>query len=237
MNNLKKTIVVLAGVGLVAGITTSAMAAIPGTSDHLYHVCLPNTGALKTAFFIDKDAGTTCPANYTEKTWNQTGPAGPAGPAGATGATGPKGDTGDTGATGPVGPKGDTGDKGDIGETGPQGPAGSSATVNSKWGQVTATVNSSTVNSHGIFFTSIQCPNDGKILNGAYEFLDSVDHTLADDSPGAGATAAPVVVFNGPGMLSGDDDHVSSDRWSFAVKNLAGVSRIKLAILCTVDPF
>ena len=114
MNKRKKIWTGLAALGLVSGVTTASVAAIPDSTDHEYHICLPNTGSLKTAFFIDKEAGTNCPASYTEKVFNQTGPQGPAGPVGPTGATGAKGDKGDTGA------------KGETGDTGPQGPKGES---------------------------------------------------------------------------------------------------------------
>lgn len=129
---------VLAAIGSAAalGLTTwggVAVAAIPNSGTGVYTMCMPNTGTLRTALFIDKQSGGTCPANYTEKTFNQTGPVGPAGAAGATGAAGAKGDKGDagstgpagaTGATGPAGAKGDTGSAGASGSVGPVGPAG-----------------------------------------------------------------------------------------------------------------
>lgn len=90
MKFTKKTIAVgVATVFAVGGIGTfAAHAAIPNSTTHQYSVCLPNVGTLKTAFFIDKEAGTNCPAGYTEKTWNQAGPAGPPGPAGPVGPAG-----------------------------------------------------------------------------------------------------------------------------------------------------
>lgn len=121
---------VLVAVAAAFGLTTwggAAFASIPDSGTGVYTVCMPNTGTLRTALFIDKQAGTTCPANYTEKTWNHTGPAGPAGPVGAVGATGAKGDpgaTGPAGTTGPTGPAGSKGDTGSAGVAGPVGPAG-----------------------------------------------------------------------------------------------------------------
>lgn len=129
--NRKQRILIGCGIVIVAaGVSTPlAMAAIPDSSTGVYTICLPNTGTLKTAFFIDKQAGVTCPASYTEKTWNHTGPTGPAGPTGAVGATGAKGDKGDTGNTGPAGAKGDTGAAGAVGPAGADGAKGDTGAV------------------------------------------------------------------------------------------------------------
>jgi hypothetical protein len=77
--------VTLAVAGAGAGV---ASATIPSSSGNVYHACVNNTGPLHSVYMIDKDKGESCFAGYTEKTWNQTGPAGPAGP------QGPQGDPG-----------------------------------------------------------------------------------------------------------------------------------------------
>lgn len=78
----------IAGALALAGVGGVAYSAIPSTTGSVYHACVNNTGPLHSVYMIDKDAGESCFGGYTEKTWNQTGPAGPAG---ATGATGPAG--------------------------------------------------------------------------------------------------------------------------------------------------
>lgn len=129
MRRARLVVAAVAALGL-ATWGGQALASVPDSGTGVYTICLPNTGTLKTAFFIDKQGGVTCPSGYSEKTWNQAGPAGATGPAGAvgaTGATGAKGDAGNTGpagATGPAGPAGAKGDTGSAGVAGPVGPAG-----------------------------------------------------------------------------------------------------------------
>lgn len=87
---LRNKIVVATGaLALLAGGT--AYAAIPDSDDGEFHACVSNTGSLKTIVMIDKQAGTNCPSNYTEKVWNQQGPAGPQGPQGEPGEQGSDG--------------------------------------------------------------------------------------------------------------------------------------------------
>ena len=73
--------------------------AIPDSDDHEYHMLISNTGAYKTPFIIDKQAGTAALPGYTEKVWNQTGPAGPAGAPGVAGEPGPQGEPGINGSS------------------------------------------------------------------------------------------------------------------------------------------
>jgi hypothetical protein len=64
--------------------------AIPDSDDGEFHIQIPTTGAYKTAFFFDKQAGTGVLPGYTEKVFNQQGPPGP---------QGSQGDPGQNGAT------------------------------------------------------------------------------------------------------------------------------------------
>lgn len=88
MNRKAKISAIAASALALAGIAGGAYAAIPSTTGSVYHACVNNTGPLHSVYMIDKDAGESCFGGYTEKTWNQTGPAGATG---ATGATGPAG--------------------------------------------------------------------------------------------------------------------------------------------------
>jgi Collagen triple helix repeat (20 copies) len=98
-----------------------SMAAIPDSTDGTFHACVrtnPMNGTHDIRM-IDKEAGESCASGYTEKTWNQVGPAGPVGPKGDDGATGPQGEPGQNGAQGPQGPQGP---EGPVGPQGPEGP-------------------------------------------------------------------------------------------------------------------
>lgn len=88
MNRKAKLISIAAGIIALGGAAGGAYAAIPSSSDGVFHACVNNTGPVRSIYMLNKDAGETCIGGYTEKTWNQTGPAGATG---ATGATGPAG--------------------------------------------------------------------------------------------------------------------------------------------------
>jgi hypothetical protein len=97
-----KVITALAGATLLGGVGATALAAIPDSDDQEFHACVPTTGTLRSIFLFDKQATPNpCPSGYTEKVWNQTGPAGVQGPVGPQGIAGP---------TGPQGPQGEPGE-------------------------------------------------------------------------------------------------------------------------------
>lgn len=103
MNRKTKIIATTAAALAAVGVAGGAYAAIPSTGTNVFHACVLNTGPTHTMYMLDKDTTPSCIAGYTEKTWNQTGPAGAAGVAGPAGAKGDKGDTGAAGADGASG--------------------------------------------------------------------------------------------------------------------------------------
>lgn len=92
------TATVLAAVGVVSVAT----GAIP-SGDGTINACYGNDGSVRV---IDKEAGKSCPKNWTPLSWSQRGLQGPPGEPGA---PGEDGTDGQDGAAGPSGPKGDPG--------------------------------------------------------------------------------------------------------------------------------
>jgi hypothetical protein len=109
----------LVAAGAVAG---AAITASPVDSAGVIHGCYGQTNADGTTHnVVLQNDGTTCPANMTPITWNQTGPAGAQGAQGPQGPAGPAGPTGATGATGQQGVPGPAGAPGPAGPAGPPG--------------------------------------------------------------------------------------------------------------------
>jgi hypothetical protein len=93
--------------GLVAGLAATGIvmivqAAIPDPNG-VIHACYRSNGNLR---LVDKSS---CTANETAISWNQTGPAGPPGDAAPQGTPGPQGAPGTQGHPGPQGVAGPQG--------------------------------------------------------------------------------------------------------------------------------
>ncbi len=93
-------------VGLVAGATGIAYAAVPDP-DGTVHSCVSKlTGGVRV---IDPSTGAKCNALENPLDFSQRGAPGPSGPAGPQGPAGPAGATGAQGPAGPAGPAGTNG--------------------------------------------------------------------------------------------------------------------------------
>jgi hypothetical protein len=94
---------IIALIALVAALSGTAIASIPGKTGAI-NACYANSGgALRV---IDFAKGQGCKSTETRLSWQQTGPTGPPGQAGAAGPTGPRGEDGSRGPTGDVGAAG-----------------------------------------------------------------------------------------------------------------------------------
>ncbi len=109
----RRSLAVLAIVGVPLTVGGVAMAGIPGSSNEITGCYDVKSGALRV---IDAEAGQSCiPRRETPVGWNQKGPQG---------ATGPQGAPGSTGAPGAQGPQGPPGPQGVQGLPGPSGISG-----------------------------------------------------------------------------------------------------------------
>lgn len=98
----KRVLTVAACVGLLSPVLFLVRASIPDPTGVIFG-CYNKSGG--TVRVID-NAVTTCGANETQLTWNQTGPQGPMGLQGVQGPAGPQGPIGPNGPAGPAGPTG-----------------------------------------------------------------------------------------------------------------------------------
>ena len=119
----------LGTIAVVLALTGGAIASIPGPGG-TFTACIATKDGLVR--IIDVQAGATCTAKETLRTWSQSGPAGPTGPRGADGAPGPAGPTGPRGADGADGAVGPTGARG------PTGPRGTDGSANTLFGRIAA---------------------------------------------------------------------------------------------------
>lgn len=89
---MRKVVIIGLTSVLLSGGLLVASADVPHSTTGVYTACVRNLNG--NVRLIDKEAGESCNAFETEKSWNKVGPQGPAGPQGETGPAGPQGEPG-----------------------------------------------------------------------------------------------------------------------------------------------